>query len=56
MAQEGNRRNNAHHGLANEGKDNEKGNGLGIKMQHVDLVMGEHCVEEGGERGNQASP
>ena len=54
--QEGNGRSNAHHGLANKGEDGEKGNGLGIKMQHVNLVMGKHCVEEGEERGNQASP
>ena len=56
MAQEGNGRSNAHRGLANKGEDGEKGNGLGIKMQHVNLVMGKHCVEEGGERGNQARP
>ena len=29
---------------------------MGIKVQHVNLVMGKHYVEEGGERGNQASP
>ena len=24
---------------------------MGIKMQHVNLVMGKHCIEEGRERG-----
>ena len=40
----------------NKGEDGKKGNGLGIKMHHMDLIMGKHCIEEGGERGNQASP
>ena len=40
----------------NKGEDGKKGNGLGIKMHHMDLIMGKHCIEEGRERGNQASP
>ena len=27
---------------------------MGIKVQHVDLIMGKHCIEEGGERRDQA--
>ena len=46
----------SHHGLANKGEDNEKGNKLGINVQHVNLVMGKHDVEEGGERRDQAGP
>ena len=56
MTEKGHGRSNAHHGLANEGEDGEKGHGLGIKVQHMDLIMGKHGVEEGGERRNQASP
>ena len=56
MAEKGHGRSNAHHGLANKGEDSKKGHRLGIKVQHVDLIMGKHCVEEGGERRNQASP
>ena len=29
---------------------------MGIKVQHVDLIMRKHRVEEGRERRNQASP
>ena len=47
MAEKSHTRSNAYHGLANEGKDGKKGHGLGIKVQHVDLIMGKHCVEEG---------
>ena len=56
MAQEGEGRTNAHHGFTNKGKDGEKGNKLGIKMHHMELIMGKHRFEESGERGNQASP
>ena len=56
MAQEGDGRSNSHHGFANKGEDGEKSNGLGIKVHHMDLIMGKHHIEEGGERGNQASP
>ena len=56
MAQEGHRRGNAHHGLTDEGEYGEKGDRLGVEMQHVDLIMLEHRVEEGGEGRNQASP
>ena len=53
--QEGNGGRNAHHGLADKGEDSKKSNGLGTEMHHMDLVMGKHRVEEGRERGNQAS-
>ena len=56
MAQEGNRRRNPHHGLADEGEDSKQSNGLGAKMHHVDLVMGKHRIEESGKGGNQARP
>ena len=56
MAQEGHRRSNAHHGLADNGEDGEKGDGLGIKVQHMDLIVGKHDIKEGGEGRNQASP
>ena len=56
MTEKGHRRKNAYHGLANKGEDGKKGHGLGIKVRHMDLIMGKHCVEEGGERGDQASP
>ena len=56
VAGKGYRRGNAYHGLAIKGEDGEMGHGLGIKMQHVDLIMRKHSVEEGGERRNQASP
>ena len=56
MAQESHRRSNAHHGLVDKGEDGEKGDRLGIKVQHMDLVMGKHGIEEGGEGRNQASP
>ena len=52
VVEKGHGRSNANHGLANEGEDGKKGHGLGIKVQHVDLIMGKHCVEEGGERRN----
>src|SRR3954465_3860259 len=56
MAEEGHRRSDAHHGFAHKGEDGEKGHRLGVEMQHVDLIMLEHRVEEGGEGRNQASP
>ena len=56
MAEKGHRRSDAHHGLAHKGEDGEESHGLGVEMQHVDLVMFKHRVEEGGERGNQAGP
>ena len=56
MVQEGHRRGNAHHVLTDKGEDGEKGNKLGIKMQHMDLVMRMHDIEEGGERGGGTRP
>ena len=56
MAQEGNGRSNAHHGFTKKGEDSKKGNELRIKMHHMDLIVGKHNIEEGGERGNQTSP
>ena len=56
MAQDGYRGSNSHHGLADKGEDGEKGDRLGIKVQHMDLVMGKNDIEEGGEGRNQASP
>ena len=41
---------------SHEGEDGEESHGLGVEMQHMDLVMFEHRVEEGRERGNQARP
>ena len=55
MVQEGHGRGNAHHGLADKGEDGEKGDRLGIKVQHMDLVMRKHGIEESGEGRNQAS-
>ena len=52
VAKKSHGRGNAHHGLTNKGEDSEKSHGLGVKMQHVDLVMFKHCAEEGGERGD----
>ena len=51
MAEEGHGRSDAHHGFAHEGEDGEKSHRLGVEMQHVDLIMLEHRVEEGGEGG-----
>ena len=56
VAKKGHGRGNAHHGLTHEGEDGKKGYGLGIKMQHVDLIVFKHCVEEGGERRDQTGP
>ena len=56
MAEEGHGRSDAHHGLEQEGEDGKKGHRLGVKMKHVDLIVFQHCVEEGGERGDLASP
>ena len=53
MAQEGDGRSNAHHGFANKGEDSEKGNRLGIKMHHMDLIMESTALkkaEKGGTR------
>ena len=52
--EKGHRRSDAHHGFTHKGEDGEEGHGLGVEMQHKDLVMFEYRVEEGGERGNQA--
>ena len=56
MAQEGNGGRNAHHDLANKGEDSKESNGLGTKVHHVDLVMGEHRIEESRNGGNQTRP
>ena len=56
MAEKSHRGSDAHHGLAHKGEDGKESHGLGVKMQHMDLVVFKHCVEEGGERGNQARP
>ena len=46
MAEEGHRRSDAHHGFAHKGEDGEKSHRLRVEMQHVDLIMLEHRVEE----------
>ena len=56
MAQKGHGRGNAHQALVDKGEHGEKGNRLGIKVRHMDLVMRKHGIEEGGEWRNQASP
>ena len=53
---EGSGRSNAHHGFTDKCEDGKKGNGLRVKMHHVDLIVGNHRIEKGGERRNQASP
>ena len=53
MVQEGNGRSNAHHGFTNKGEDSKKGNRLGIKMHHMDLIMRKPALkkaEKGGTR------
>ena len=39
VTEEGHRRSDAHHGFAHEGEDSKESHRLGVKMQHVDLVM-----------------
>ena len=56
MAQQGNRRRDAYHHLAHESKDSQKGNGLRPEVHHVDLIMGEHGIEESRKGGNQTRP
>ena len=56
MTKEGHQRSDTHHGFAHEGEDSKKSHRLRVKMQHVDLIMLEHRVEEGREGRNQASP
>ena len=56
MAEECHGGGDVHHGLAHEGEDGEKGHSLRIEMEHVDLIVLEHRVEEGGEGRKQASP
>ena len=56
MAEEGHTRGYANHGFAHEGEGGEESHRLRVKMQHVDLIMLKHRVEEGGEGRNQASP
>ena len=56
VAEECHGRSDAHHGLAQEGEDGKKGHRLRVEMKHVDLIMLEQRVEEGGEGRNQASP
>ena len=51
MTKKGHGRGNAHHGLTHKGEDGKESHGLGVEMQHVDLVMFKHHIEEGGERG-----
>ena len=55
MAKEGHRRGDASHGFAHKGEDGEKSHGLRVEMQHLDLIMLKHSIEEGGEGRNQAS-
>ena len=50
MAKKGHRRGYASHGFAHEGEDGKKSHKLRVEMQHVDLIMLEHHVEEGGIR------
>ena len=56
MVEEGHRRSIANHGFTHIGKDGKERHGLRVKMQHVDLIVFQHCVEEGGERRDQAGP
>ena len=51
MAKQSRGASNAHHGLTHEGGDSKESHGLGVEMQHKDLVMFEYRVEEGEERG-----
>ena len=53
MTEKGHGRGNAHHGLTHKGEDGNEGHGLGVKMQQEDLIVFQHCVEEGGERGTR---
>ena len=55
VAEECHGRSDAHHGLAQEGEDVKKGHRLRVEMEHVDLIVLEHRVEEGREGRNQAS-
>ena len=56
VAQQGNRRRDAHHGFADEGEDRKEGDGFRTQMQHVDLIVGEHDIEEIRKGGNQTCP
>ena len=56
MAEECHGRSDAHHGLAQEGEDSKKGHRLRVEMEHMDLIVLEHRVEEGGEGRKKASP
>ena len=56
MAQQGNRRRDAHHRLIDKGEDGKKSNGFRTQMHHMDLVTGKHGVEEIREGGNQSRP
>ena len=51
MAQKGHGGGDAYHGLVDKGKDGEKSDRLGIYVWQMNLVMGKHGVEEGGEGG-----
>ena len=56
VAQQGNRRRDAYHRLAHKSKDGQEGNGLRPEVHHVDLIMGEHIIEESRKGGNQTRP
>ena len=56
VAQQGNRRRDAHHGFADEGEDRKEGDGFRTQMHHVDLIVGKHDVEEIKKGRNQTRP
>ena len=53
MEQQGNGRRNVHHCLAKKSEDSQEGNGLRPEVHHVDLIMGEHRVEESRKGGTR---
>ena len=53
VAEERHRGLHAHKGLAIECEDGQEENGIGLKVQGLDLVMGEDGVEEWRERWDQ---
>ena len=56
VAQQGDRREDAYHSLANEGEDRQKSNGVRTQMHHVDLIVGKHGIEEIRKGRNQTRP
>jgi hypothetical protein len=53
MAEQGDRRGNAHHGFTQEGEDSKEDDGPGVQMQRLDLVMRGYGIEEIGEGGTK---